>query len=110
MNGTASPSHATRTNAPCHEQVRNWAGRMGIKVPLQRPSSRKAAAMIRVGQSAPKNKRPAETPSGKNFERIDWPAGLGALAMTVKSSTHDRSGDDGVFEFVAESGTREPDK
>src|SRR5215468_3758581 len=47
-------------------------------------NKRKAAQTMRVGMSAPRNNRHAETPSGKNLARIDWPAGFGAFAITVK--------------------------
>ncbi len=46
-------------------------------------SNMKSAPVMIVGASAPKKSRQGETPSGKNFERIVWPAGLGALAITV---------------------------
>src|SRR5207248_2049430 len=47
-------------------------------------NKRKAAATMMVGISAPRNSRQGEMPSGKNFERMDWPAGFGALAITVR--------------------------
>ena len=40
--------------------------------------------MIIVGIRAPANNNPGFTPCVKNLLRIDCPAGLGALAITVK--------------------------
>ena len=37
-----------------------------------------------VGANAHRNSRHGETPSGNQGERIDWPAGFGALAITVR--------------------------
>src|SRR5437899_12688853 len=45
---------------------------------------RNAADTMIVGGSAPSNRFSGEMPSGKNLERMDWPAGLGAFAITVK--------------------------
>ena len=40
--------------------------------------------MMIVGIRAPANNNPGFTPCVKNLPRIDCPAGLGALAITVK--------------------------
>ena len=39
--------------------------------------------MIAMGASAPTARPSGETPSGKKRWSIDWPAGFGALAITV---------------------------
>ena len=44
----------------------------------------KQIPMMIVGISAPANNNPGFTPCVKNLQRIDCPAGLGALAITVK--------------------------
>src|SRR5687768_10078719 len=55
--------------------------------PRQRPTNpniKKNRAAIKVGITAPAARPSGETESLKNFPRIETPAGLGALAMTVR--------------------------
>lgn len=40
--------------------------------------------MQAVGNNAPAKRQSGDTPLGKWRARMDWPAGLGALAMTVR--------------------------
>lgn len=44
----------------------------------------KTTIMILVGKSAPNNNFKGDTPPSKYLLRILWPAGLGALAITVR--------------------------
>ncbi len=59
-----------------------------------------------MGASAPRNSPSGETPSGKYFDRMDWPAGFGALAMTVKPPPAHRPRHHGVFHSGVKVGTR----
>src|SRR5215475_11963462 len=68
-------------------------------------NKRKAAQTMRVGMSAPKNNFPAEMPSGKNLERMDWPAGFGALAMTVNPPPATAPATTAYFNDSRKSGT-----
>src|SRR5215475_13596958 len=68
-------------------------------------NKRKAAQTMRVGMSAPRNNRHAETPSGKNLARIDWPAGFGAFAITVKPPPATAPATTAYFSDSRKSGT-----
>src|SRR6266403_1877239 len=51
---------------------------------LDQGSSRKQSAMTNVGNAAPRKRPTGEMPSGKWRASAAWPAGFGALAITVR--------------------------
>ena len=61
--------------------------------------------MMIVGIRAPANNNTGFTPCVKNLLRIDCPAGLGALAMTVKPPPVTAPATTAYFEASAKFGT-----
>ena len=79
--------------------------------PLERYYQRVGIAMkhipkMIVGIRAPIASFPGLTPPSKYRPRIDWPAGLGALAMTVRPPPVTAPATTAYFEVSASPGTR----
>ena len=62
--------------------------------------------MTRVGIRAAFSKRIGETPFSKYFFKIDWPAGLGALAITVRPPPVTAPAATAYFKAAVKSGTQ----
>ena len=79
--------------------------------PLERCYQRVGIAMkhtpkMIVGMRAPIASFPGLTPPSKYRPRIDWPAGLGALAMTVRPPPVTAPATTAYLEVSASPGTR----
>jgi len=79
--------------------------------PLEMISQRVGIAMkhipmMMVGMRAPIANFPGLTPPSKYLPRIYWPAGLGALAMTVRPPPVTAPATTAYFEVSASPGTR----
>ena len=59
-----------------------------------------------VGMIAPNASFAGFTPPGKNLDKIDWPAGLGAFAITVNPPPVTAPATTAYFAEIAKSGTK----
>ena len=70
-----------------------------------RYSTRNAMIAMTVGSKAPTANHTGMTPPSKNRLRIDWPAGFGALAMTVNPPPVTAPSTTATFRLSLRSGT-----
>ncbi len=59
-----------------------------------------------VGMIAPNASFAGFTPPGKNLDKMDWPAGLGAFAITVNPPPVTAPATTAYFAEIAKSGTK----